>query len=134
MCRPSAAGGSLTAGGVLGSVHRLLYKKNAVLKTGLTRLAQSATLVLLVALAGCETAPPVQEMSDARQAIAVAREAGAAEHAADQLEAAESSLERAEERLSARRYLDARREALQAKSKALAARKTAEEARDGDNP
>ena len=41
----------------------------------------------ILAIVGCQSAP-VQEMSDARQAIAVAKEAGAADHAADDLKAA----------------------------------------------
>jgi len=53
---------------------------------------QAAVLAAALALAGCQTAP-VQEMSDARQAISVAREAGAAEHAADDLKAAIEYLE-----------------------------------------
>lgn len=124
----------LTERGVLGSFPRLLYKKNAVLNTGFKRLAGVTAVILLIATAACETAPPVQEMSDARQAIAVAREAGAAEHAVEELREAESFLESAEQSLNRRYYIDARREALQAKSKAVAARKTAEVARDKQHP
>ncbi len=86
-----------------------------------------AVLVLPVIVAtGCETAPPVQEMSDARQAIAVAIEAGAEERAAIHLEAAETYLKRAEEKLSARRFSEARYDAKQAKAKALDALREAE--------
>ena len=53
----------------------------------MTRLFSALALALL--LAACETAPPVQEMSDARQAITVAREAGAADLAAAELAEAE---------------------------------------------
>ena len=38
-------------------------------------------LAAIVFSTACETAPPVQEMSDARQAISVAKEAGAEKHA-----------------------------------------------------
>jgi hypothetical protein len=76
--------------------------------------------MLLVAVA-CETAPPVQEMSDARQAIAVAREAGAADLAAVELKAAEEFLQSAERKLNERNYPQARRDALHAKTKALSA-------------
>ncbi len=54
-------------------------------------------LLAVFSTSACETAPPVQEMSDARQAIAVAREAGAAERAAFHLKAAEDYLESAEQ-------------------------------------
>jgi len=79
----------------------------------------AATLILTSA---CESAPPVQEMSDARQAIAVAREAGAEDFAAETLLEAERYLKSAEEKLSAEEYREARRDALQAKAKAVDAR------------
>lgn len=89
--------------------------------------------VLLVAtlwlVSACESAPPVQEMSDARQAIAVAREAGAEDYAAEQLLEAERFLKSAEEKLSAEQYGEARRDALQAKERALTARASSEEKR-----
>jgi hypothetical protein len=71
--------------------------------------------------AACQSAPPVQEMSDARQAIAVAREAGAESHAANELREAQAFLDSAQRRLSEHAYAQARRDALQAKSKALIA-------------
>jgi len=76
-------------------------------------------VVLLLVLAACGSGPPVQEMSDARQAIAVAREAGAEERAAEQLRDAEDLLNRAQQKLSDRAYDEARDNALQAKLKAL---------------
>jgi hypothetical protein len=82
---------------------------------------KSLLLATLVALAACETTPPAQEMSDARQAIMVAREAGAAEHAADYLESARVALNKGE-------YHLARRNAKQAKVKALDALNEAEAA------
>jgi hypothetical protein len=78
-------------------------------------------------VAGCETAPPVQEMSDARQAIAVAREAGAEELATIHLKAAEFYLQSAEEKLNNQQYSQARSDAKQAKMKALDALRFAEE-------
>ena len=83
-------------------------------------------------LAGCETSPPVQEMSDARQAIAVAKEAGAAERAAFHLKAAEDYLRSAEEKLNDQQYSRARYDAKQAKMKALDALKAAEKNSDSD--
>ena len=76
-------------------------------------------VALLLLIASCGSGPPVQEMSDARQAIAVAREAGAAERAAQQLKDAEALLDRAQQKLSDRDYDEARQNALQAKLKAL---------------
>ncbi len=81
-----------------------------------------AGLLALALLAGCATAPPVQEMSDARQAIAAAREAGAAQHAAQRLAEAESLLASAEQYLAwanASGYWSARRAAVSAKETAL---------------
>ena len=95
---------------------------------------QVLLLTAFFGLAACETAPPVQEMSDARQAIAVAKEAGAADHAAVHLRAAENYLADAEKSLGNRAYHQARRDAKQAKMKALDALKAAEEfGESGDN-
>ncbi|MDH3748785.1 MAG: DUF4398 domain-containing protein [Gammaproteobacteria bacterium] len=88
-------------------------------------LLGSALFATLLLASACETAP-VQEMSDARQAIAVAREAGAEAHAAAELLAAEQYLQSAQDKLNAEKYAEARRDALQAKSKAQAARKLSE--------
>jgi hypothetical protein len=86
-----------------------------------TPLFRYVTLYLAAGLlAGCQTAP-VQEMSDARQAISVARDAGAEDFAADDLKMAVDSLESAERFLSRREYENARRDALQAKENALTA-------------
>lgn len=94
----------------------------------LRSLLLSASLLVsaLVLAAGCEIAPPVQEMSDARQAIAVARDAGAETHATEELREAVLFLETAEQRLNEERYAEARRAALAAKSKALTARRLSE--------
>jgi len=83
-------------------------------------------IALLAVLAACETGPPVQEMSDARQAIAVARDAGAGERAADDLRQAEAYLDSAEKLLAERSYSRARSDAMQAKEKALTALAVAE--------
>lgn len=73
----------------------------------------------LLVLTGCQSGPPVQEMSDARQAIAVARDAGAADIAPDKLRAAEAYLNSAQQYLTNRSYSQARSDAVQAKNKAL---------------
>lgn len=87
---------------------------------------KAIVLVTVLSLTACETAPPVQEMSDARQAIAVAKEAGAEEFAAFHLKAAEDYLASAEAALSKRAYSEARRDAKHAKMKALDALKASE--------
>ena len=90
-------------------------------------------LILVLFLTACETTPPVQEMSDARQAIAVAKEAGAQDSAAVHLKAAEDYLESAEKQLGQRDYTQARYDARQAKMKALDALREAEAAREKKN-
>ncbi|MBT8088384.1 MAG: DUF4398 domain-containing protein [Gammaproteobacteria bacterium] len=94
--------------------------------TRLKSFLQGALLASALVMAGCETSPPVQEMSDARQAIAVAKEAGAEERAAIHLKAAESYLKSAEEKISERQFQQARYDAKQAKIKALDALRAAE--------
>jgi hypothetical protein len=94
--------------------------------SGIQTFLKGLALVVLLAAAACETAPPVQEMSDARQAIAVAKEAGAADRAAIHLKAAENYLESAEQALTERNYTEARRDAKHAKMKALDALKASE--------
>ena len=98
----------------------------------ITTFIRGIALAALLLAAGCESMP-VQEMSDARQAIMAAREAGAEEHAADQLGAAEESLQSAEKYLNSRNYGIARREALEAKSQAIDALRLSETSRTNDN-
>jgi len=102
--------------------------KNIVQLTEMKPIIAALMLAILLSVTACETAPPVQEMSDARQAIAVAKEAGAEERAAVHLQAAESYLERAEQQLNEHNYYEARRDAKQAKIKALDALKASEAA------
>ena len=83
-------------------------------------------VVLLLTIAGCVSGPPVQEMSDARQAIAVAKEAGAEELAAAELGEAEAYRISAQSKVSDHSYSPARRDALLAKEKALDALARAE--------
>jgi hypothetical protein len=86
--------------------------------------------LLLVALAACTAGPPVQEMSDARQAIAAAREAGAGQYAAAPLTEAVELLGDAERELQVRQYHNARRAAVDAKNAAFDALLKARSARD----
>ena len=97
-----------------------------------TFFLHGAVVALLLSISGCESMP-VQEMSDARQAIMAARDAGAEEHATSQLQAAEASLESAEKYLSSRNYSVARREAIEAKTQALEALHLSEAAAGEEN-
>ena len=85
-----------------------------------------AAILVAALLTACQTAPPVQEMSDARQAIAVARQAGAAQHAVEPLREAERFLVDAQRNLTERAFGQARRNAVAAKNKALEALTVAE--------
>jgi len=99
---------------------------------GLTREALTATVPLLMVrliafiatlltLSGCASGPPVQEMSDARQAIAAARVAGATEAGSPDLYAAQAAIARAESHLQAQEYVRARYAAIAAKHHAALA-------------
>ncbi|MDP9014219.1 MAG: DUF4398 domain-containing protein, partial [Pseudomonadota bacterium] len=79
-----------------------------------------AVFVGIACLAGCSSAP-VQEMSDARQAIAAARVAGATEGSSPDFYAAQAAIARAERHLEAREYTRARLAAMEAKRHAGAA-------------
>jgi hypothetical protein len=72
--------------------------------------------------AGCGTAPPVQEMSNARQAVQAAREAGAEQFAAYNLTQAEQLFRRAAVGLEQGDYRGARQDALAARHAAAKAR------------
>ena len=89
-------------------------------------------VAILLAMAGCIGGPPVQEMSDARQAISAAREAGASDAAPEELRAAEDYLDSALRNLTRKEYGLARDDALEAKDKAVAALATTERAASGD--
>lgn len=89
-------------------------------------LGRGSIVALLALLYACGTGPPVQEMSDARQAISAAKDAGAEDRAAEDLRAAEAYLDSAERSLSERAYGSARRDATLAKEKARNALQNAE--------
>lgn len=90
-----------------------------VIHTPFTARPLALLLLFLVLLVGCAAVPPVQEMSDARQAIAAAREAGAAELASERLDLAERSLAQAELHLQSGIYRLARKAALTARESAF---------------
>jgi hypothetical protein len=77
-------------------------------------------LSFLCCLAACAAAP-VQEMSDARQAITAARVAGAPVRAPADFDAAQAAIQRAEAHLQLREYARARMAAIEAKRDASAA-------------
>ncbi len=89
-----------------------------MLATRLSYFLRVAVLAALLAVAACQSAP-VQEMSDARQAITVAQNAGAEELAPSDLKAAMDYLESAEGFINQRQYDMARRDAVNAKASAL---------------
>ena len=88
----------------------------------------ATTIVLL--LAGCVTSPPVQEMSDARQAIAAAEEANAERVAADTLADARRFLAEAEQQIQEQAYGPARMNAVRAKNRAALALRTVKQRAD----
>lgn len=92
-----------------------------------TRL--TLVLVLAAALAGGCAGAPVQEMSNARQAIRAAENAGAAAAAPAELEQAKALLVRAEQHLELREFRAARIDAEEARNRALQALRTAKEQR-----
>ncbi|MFV1983726.1 MAG: DUF4398 domain-containing protein [Thiohalomonadales bacterium] len=78
-----------------------------------------STLMFLVS---CAINPPVQEMSNARQAINAARDAQAEQYAKNKYNKAKELLEEARENLEDGDYYTARNLALEAKHKAIQAR------------
>ena len=88
-------------------------------------LLSASALLMCCALPGCAGAP-VQEMSNARQAIRAARDAGAEQVASQQLTEAKAFLEQAEASLQTRAYRDARRNAVAARGKAVEALEAAQ--------
>lgn len=93
--------------------------------TPLRHCLNAFAILACFALTACAGAP-VQEMSNARQAIRAARDAGAERVAADQLTQARVFLERAEASLQSRQYRDARRNAVAARGKAVEALEAAQ--------
>ena len=92
-----------------------------------------SVLILSVLLAACGTAP-VQEMSEARQAIAAASAVGARDYASEQYNKAESLLKTAERMLNNRRYDKARQNANEARDEAIRARETAQQTKPQSTP
>jgi outer membrane murein-binding lipoprotein Lpp len=80
-----------------------------------------AVVIGVLCLTGCPSGPPVQELSDARQAIAAATTAGLTPSSSPDLYAAEAAIDRAESHLEAREYVRARLAAQAAKRHATEA-------------
>ncbi len=92
-----------------------------------------SAVLLSVLVAACGTAP-VQEMSEARQAIAAARAVGARDYATEQYNKAESLLKNAEHMLNSRNYSKARQSANEARDEAIQARETAQQTKPQATP
>ena len=90
-----------------------------------SRLLPLCLLLLAAVLGGCAGAP-VQEMSNARQAVKAAERAGAAKTAPELMAEANLLLKNARELLYQGNYRDARDEAELARAKAVEARRVAE--------
>jgi len=113
------AGASFTAMG-------LLRQRCGEFSTGLRRRAALPVICLAaLSLLACVTIP-IQEMSDARQALNSAGDAGAAEFAPHSLAAANRQLTRAEAALSNKDYTHAREAAAVARADARQARRLAD--------
>lgn len=89
--------------------------------------------VLFSFLAACASAP-VQEMSDARQAVRAAQAAGAEEYAPRQLADAVRLIEAAQQDLKQHDYRSAEEAAVQARRSAIEALNTARAARPVPQP
>ena len=85
-----------------------------------------------LSVAGCVTAPPVQEMSDARQAIRAAEQADATRVAADTLADARRFLADAERQIQEEAYGPARMNAVRAKNRAVLALRSTQAAEADD--
>ena len=101
----------------------------------LTRVNFRLSILLVTAiLIGCATSPPVQEMSDARQAIAAAVDADAERLAPEPLDDAQGYLDEAEAQIRARSFNLARTNAIRARNSAVYALQASQDAsRAADN-
>ena len=84
----------------------------------------------ILLLAGCVTAPPVQEMSDARQAIVAAEMADTDRVATDTLDDARRFLAEAEQQIQEQAYGPARLNAVRAKNRAASALRSIQQRND----
>ena len=110
------------------------WPTGAIDKNKMTRLFRLRKLALLVVLTGlllaCSSGPPVQEMSDARQAIAAVHDTQGSARAADLVIQARQLLQSAEFKLRRRAYNGAKVDAVEARRKALEALEELEGSRE----
>jgi hypothetical protein len=99
------------------------------LRSALRYLAPTCFGVWL--LVGCVATPPIQEMSDARQAIAAAEEAGADRFAPDEIGEARRFLQQAETDIEGEAFGLARTNALRAQDRAMRALIRSQDAAEG---
>ncbi|MFQ5643226.1 MAG: DUF4398 domain-containing protein [Thiogranum sp.] len=92
------------------------------------RLLRWSFVLLALGLGAACGSAPVQEMSEARQAIEAARVAGAEQHAYEQYRKAQDLLENAEQLLNDHHFSKARKSAAAARDEAVQARETAQQA------
>jgi hypothetical protein len=90
-------------------------------------------LAVCGAVTACVTAPPVQEMSDARQAISAAEQANASRLAPESLGDARRFLAEAERQIQQQAYGPARLNAVRAKNRAAQALASSQSAADNDH-
>jgi len=93
---------------------------------------RALSLVIAFVIAACVTAPPVQEMSDARQAINAAEAANAGRLAPESLGDARRFLAEAERQLQEQAYGPARLNAVRAKNRAAAALRSSQVSEERD--
>jgi hypothetical protein len=101
-------------------------RKHAVIPS----LIRGVAIALL--LAGCAIDPPVQEMSDARQAIVAAEAADADHWARNEISAARRFLAEAEQDIAAGAYGPARSNALRSQDRAVRALRVSQAAQDAE--
>jgi len=89
---------------------------------------KNLVLACLLLVVGACAGAPVQEMSDARQAIRAAQAAGAVERAPDHLGRAQSLIDEAQGELQRHDYRQAQRKALEARDEAVKALQISREA------
>ena len=82
-------------------------------------LYSSLLFFLALAISACATKPPVQEMSDARQAVAAALDVGAEDYYPSLVEEANMRLDSAEKNMRSGVYWAAKRDAEAAKDYAI---------------
>jgi hypothetical protein len=97
---------------------------------GVGKLVRSCLAAAM--LGACAIAPPVQEMSDARQAIAAAEGALADRYAPDEIREARRFIAEAEADIAEETYAAARSKALRAQDRAVRALQIARAATDGE--